>query len=402
MKGIKNLNQIITLAKASEKDGRNLLPEDLGILKNASIVYDDEQILWVGTEVPVDYKNITWADGTGSILLPELVDSHTHLIFAGDRSDEYAMRLNGDSYESIAKSGGGILATTTATNEINPNDLFNLCCERIEAINSYGIGTIEIKSGYGLNYEKEKELTLIIDKLKKKYFPKVQIFNTFLAAHAVPKDFKSSSEYIEKSVIPLLEELAPMDVIDAVDIFHEEGYFDTKDVALLFEEAKSLGLKVKSHADEFKDNKGAELACKYEALSCDHLLRTNDKGIKALVNSKTVACFLPGTAFFLGKEQVDARKFLDAGAKVAIASDYNPGSCHYDNLLQIALLAAPTYKMNIAQLWASITLNAAHSLGLYQQGCIKVGMKSRFSLFRVKSIEMLSYSRGKNFSFSLS
>jgi imidazolonepropionase len=106
MKGIKNLNQIITLAKASEKDGRNLLPEDLGILKNASIVYDDEQILWVGTEVPVDYKNITWADGTGSILLPELVDSHTHLIFAGDRSDEYAMRLNGDSYESIAKSGG--------------------------------------------------------------------------------------------------------------------------------------------------------------------------------------------------------------------------------------------------------------------------------------------------------
>lgn len=402
IKTFKNLNEIVTLSSAHTKDGRNLSPDDLSIIKDGAIVFDEQKILWVGEtkHLPEQYqaKAISLA---GHVLTPEIVDSHTHAIFGGDRANEYVERLNGVSYEDIAKRGGGILLTMNQTNAASSDELYQTAKKRIQTIASYGVGTIEVKSGYGLNFEKEYELSLIIDGLKKEFAPHVQIINTYMAAHDVPKTFKSSHEYMNEVVIPLLEKLAPLKIIDAVDIFHEKNYFDDADTTLLFETAKRLGIPGKMHADELNDNNGATLGAKLGSLSCDHLLKISDAGIEALKNSQTVATLLPGTAFFLGKPLAPAKKLLDAGVKVAIASDYNPGSCHCDNVLLVASISAAQFKMNIAQTWCGITLNAAHALGLKNQGALLVGMSSRFSIFKAESLSHISYHWGHNFSVKL-
>jgi imidazolonepropionase len=402
IKAFTDLNEIVTLKSAHKKDGRKLLPEDLSIIKNGAIVFDETKIIWVGenAKFPEQYRNLA-RSLAGHVLTPALVDSHTHIVFGGDRAQEYADRLNGTSYEEIAKRGGGILFTMKQTNEASLEDLFNTASERIERLHSYGIGTIEIKSGYGLNYDREFEISMVIDKLKKKFLHKVRIFNTYLAAHDVPKSFESSQSYIEDVVIPLLEELAPLKVIDAVDIFHEKNYFTDADTDLLFTKAASLGIARKIHADELNDNGGAELAVKHFALSADHLLKISQSGIEALATSKTVATLLPGTAFFLGKPLAPARAMLDAGAKVAIASDYNPGSCHCDNVLLVASMAAAKLKLNQAELWAGITLNASAALGFNNQGAIVPGMDARFSLFKTESLSHITYNWGRNFAVSL-
>jgi imidazolonepropionase len=398
IKIFRNFSEIATLQSAHAKDGRKLTPDDLGIIKNASLVHDQDSILWVGpdSQLPEEYKHVDFIDASGKSCVPEIVDSHTHVVFGGDRAHEYSMRLNGATYEEIAAAGGGILNSMTGTNELSRSELLKLAHQRIKAIHSYGVGTIEVKSGYGLNFDKEYELTHIIHDLKNIVRPDIQIINTFMAAHAVPKDYSSSYEYMKEVVLPLLDRMAEEKIIDCVDIFHEQNYFSDDDVISLFERAQRLGIPVKMHADEFNDNKGAVLAARYQALSADHLLATTEDGIEALKNSSTVATLLPGTGLFLGKKQANARAFLDAGVKVAIASDFNPGSCHCDNLVMIASLAAPIYKMNMAELWCAITLNAAHALGIKDQGAIIPGLKPRFSVFNTDSIDRITYNWGKN------
>ncbi|OFZ51314.1 MAG: imidazolonepropionase [Bdellovibrionales bacterium RIFOXYB1_FULL_37_110] len=398
MKVLKNFSQIATLADAYKKDGRHLIPEDLSIIENASLVFIDKEILWVGknSDLPSEYQKLRFIDCTGKTLVPEIVDCHTHVVFGGNRAHEYSMRLNGADYEAIAKAGGGILNTMNGTNNKTRSELFDESIKKIETIHSFGVGTIEIKSGYGLNFDKEYEISHIINDLKKYFFPRIQIKNTFMAAHAIPKEFNTSKEYMDHVVLPLLEKLGAEHILDAVDIFFERGYFDKRDTISLFECAKKFNLSVKLHADEFQDNKGSILGCEYKALSADHLLMTGADGIETLAQSETVATLLPGTGFFLGKKQADAKKFLDAGCKVAIGSDYNPGSCHLNNVLLAASLAAPLYKMNIAELWCAITLNAAHALNLKKQGAIIKGLAPRFSIFDCKCIDEITYSWGKN------
>lgn len=400
MKCYKNFSQVITLKSSYEKDGRKLNPEDLSIIPNGAIVFDDNKIYWVGSSfnVPAEYSNLEAFDYSGHIVTPEIVDSHTHLVFGGDRSFEYSMRLNGADYQAIADSGGGILATMEKTITSSEQELFDLGVERVNRIHSYGVGTIEVKSGYGLTVESERKITRVIAKLKDHFAGKVQILNTFLAAHAVPGGFTNSKDYINKVVLPLMTEFSDEKLIDFVDIFHEKGYFDIEDSKLLFNEAVKLKLKLKIHADEFNDNKGAVLAADFGAKSADHLLCTEDDGIKALANSDTVATLLPGTAYFLGKPLADARKFLDQGCKVSLASDYNPGSCHCDNLVLLASLCAKNMKFNIAEIWSAITLNAAHALDLREQGAIVENLRPRFSIFKCNSIDEITYSWGRNFS----
>lgn len=403
MKVYRHLNQIVTLSQAHIKDGRKLIPSDLSVVNQGSVVFDEAKIVWIGadSDLPSEYKSLKSYDLAGHVLTPEIVDSHTHIVFGGDRAQEYADRLNGTPYEEIAKRGGGILFTMKETNTADAETLFKQAVERVERLHSYGIGTIEIKSGYGLNFEKEKEISLVIDRLKKHFAGKVQIFNTYLAAHDVPKNYSSSSEYMDKVVLPLLKELAPLEIIDAVDIFHEKNYFTEEDTTKLFLLAQVLNIPRKIHADELNTNGGAELAASFDALSADHLLKISDEGIKALANSKTVATLLPGTAFFLGKPLAPSRKMLDAGLKVAIASDYNPGSCHCDNLLLIASMGAAQLKLNQAELWCGITHNAAHALGLTDQGVLIPGMKARFSLFKAESLSHITYNWGRNFAVNL-
>ncbi len=402
LKGYAQISQLLTLDGVAKKDGRRPLKEDLGIINNAAVVFSEDEIVWVGSsdDIPSDFINIKWKSLKGMTVTPEIVDSHTHLVFGGNRSHEYSMRLNGATYAEIANSGGGILSTMKMTNAATGDELYQSAYLRIKQLQSYGVGTIEIKSGYGLNIDKEVECSLIIDRLKKAFAPEVQIFNTFMAAHAIPKEFASGREYIDAVVIPALEKVSSSISLDAVDIFHEEGYFSTEDVRYLFDHCQQLGLKLKSHADEFKDNKGAILACDYECLSTDHLLCTQEDGIAALAKSQTVATLLPGTGFFLGKPQSDARTMIDSGVKVALASDYNPGSCHCDNLILIASMAAPSLRLTQAEVWTAITHNAAAALGLNKQGAIIKGMKPRFSFFNITSIDEITYNWGRNFAVS--
>jgi imidazolonepropionase len=399
MKVIRNINQILTLESASKKDGRKLVPSDLDLIENGAIVYSDFEIIWVGKddELPNEYKNLKFKDGSGLVLTPGLVDSHTHLVFGGDRAFEYTMRLNGADYQDIANAGGGILSTMEKTISSSNSDLFEKACERVERIYSYGVKAIEIKSGYALTFEKEKELTLIIDKLKKHFHGRIIIHNTFMAAHAVPKSFNSSKDYIHQVVIPLLEDKEINSIIDSVDIFHEDGYFTAEDVEALFKKCQSLSINTRIHADEFNDNKGAVLASHFNSLSADHLLATGIDGAKALSKSRTVATILPGTAFFLGKPLANARMFLDEGCAVAIASDYNPGSCHCDNLLMVASISAKSLGFNIAELWAAITLNAAKAINRPDIGSIEIGKTPLFSFFETENIDQITYSWGRNF-----
>jgi imidazolonepropionase len=398
-----HLNEILTLEGAVKKDGRKLVPTDLSLIQDGAVVVENNDIVWVGAtpNLPTQYQSYEQHVLTGHVFTPELVDSHTHIVFGGDRAQEYADRLNGVSYEEIRKRGGGILLTMNKTNHASMESLYESACRRIERLYSYGIGAIEIKSGYGLNFAKEKEISRLIHKIKKHFEPRVRIFNTFLAAHDVPSEFKSSSEYMDQVVLPLLEELAKDKIIDAVDIFHEKNYFTDEDTKKLFEKARTLGVPRKIHADELNDNNGATLAVDYDALSADHLLKISDKGIRDIADSDTVATLLPGTAFFLGKPLAPARSLLDAGAKVALASDYNPGSCHCDNLLLIGSLAAPQLKLNQAELWCGMTLNAAHALGFRDQGAILPGMKARFALFKAESLSHITYQWGRNLRVSL-
>lgn len=401
----KNISQLIGLKGAHEKDGRNLQPEDLGLIENAALVFDDEKIHWVGpqAELPTDLHIDERYDLTGKTLTPEIVDSHTHLVFAGNRSDEYVMRLNGADYQEIANAGGGILSTARATRAASEEELFELALPRVERLYSYGVGTIEIKTGYCLNFEQEYMCSRVIDRLKKHFSPKVQIINTSMAAHALPSEYPDSKQYIQEVVLRLLNKLKEDDLVDQVDIFHEKKYFDAEDVRVVFEHCQKLGLGFKLHADEFHDNGGAVLAAEYGALSADHLLSCEEKSRKILAKSDCVATLLPGTGFFLGKPQANAKSFLADGAKVSLASDYNPGSCHVDNLLLIASVIAPheNYKLNIAQLWSGITLNAAHALGLKNQGSLIQGQKPRFALFNVPKASEITYNWGRNFALPL-
>lgn len=398
----RNINQLVSSKGVHHKDGRRLIPSDLDIIEDGAVVFDEDVIHWVGktAELPDSFHFAHDYSLKDHCLTPEIVDSHTHAVFGGNRADEYALRLNGANYQEIAKMGGGILSTMKATRSLSVDQLFELACPRVERIASFGVGTLEIKSGYGLERKSERNLSLAIDKLKKHFSPRVQIIRTYMAAHAVPKEYSSSTQYLSELVVPLMKELHDENLIDQVDIFHETGYFSSSDVRLLHAETQKLGLPLKTHADEFDDNGGASLAAELQALSADHLLGIGEKGIAAIANSSTVATLLPGTGLFLGKPQAPARKLLDAGAKLAIASDYNPGSCHFDQLLLLASMMAPQLKLNQAELWAAITYNSAHALGLKGQGAILPGMKPRFSYFKAPNLSAITYHWGHNFSIS--
>ncbi len=389
---------LLTMAPAYAKDGRRLVPGDEGQVEDGAIVHHDDVIRWVGADadLPPEFASLPVEDLTGHVITPGLVDAHTHLLFGGDRADEYVQRLNGVDYQQIAAAGGGILFTVRETLKLSEDQLFILGVERLERIYSYGVRTVEMKSGYALTQEGELTCLRAMKRLKQWFEGRIRLYATFLGAHAVPRHFSSSTDYVRAVVLPTLTAAHREGLVDGVDAFHEEGYFSADDTRAIFAAATKLGLRCRLHADEFKDNGGASLAVAFNALSADHLLRTGDAGIKALAASPSVATLLPGTAFFLGKPLANARGLLDAGAKVAIASDFNPGSCHCDNVLMVASFAAPALRMNQAELWAAITLNASHALGFIDQGALIPGMRASLTVFRSSRVAQITYNWGRN------
>lgn len=391
----KNISQALTLQACARKSGVFLETKDLDVISNASIISDDKNILWVGKSVDLPkafYKKITKeVDCKNSVATPALVDSHTHLVFSGSRSNEFVMRLEGRSYESIAKAGGGISYTSNLTNESTDSKLLLSASQHLKKMSSLGVGVCEIKTGYSLKLEGELRLLNIINTLRSKFSNSIHIHRTLMSAHSVDSSMNKDN-YVNNVVIPSIVSATKSQLLDSVDIFHEKNYFDEVDAKKIFSEARKLGVSCKIHADELNDNNGALLAAKYGCLSADHLLESNENGARAMAKANVVATLLPGTAFFLGKKLANAKMFLDAGCSVAIASDFNPGSCCMLDVFQIARMSAPTLKLNPAVFWASVTFNGAKALGLsHEYGALMPGYRAKILCWDATDYKELLY-----------
>jgi imidazolonepropionase len=400
-----NISRLYTLEGVARKLGRYIRPEDLGVIENAAMVVGQNsttqnsknskaKIIWVGEQVqlPSKYKKFKKINARGQIVLPGFVDSHTHLLFAGDRSSEFEMRLQGASYQEIAAGGGGITNSMLATRTTSEDKLFKSAIKRVQNFLDQGVTTIEIKSGYGLSFESEKKILNVIGRLKKK--SPAKIFSTFLAAHALPPEYKGrQSEYVNDLALKWLPKLKG--VCDFVDIFLDEGYFSVKDAEVLFKEALKLKIGIRVHADELALTGGAELAVKFQSHSADHLLKITEREIKMLAASDVTATLLPTTAFFLNVEYAPARKLLDAGARVALASDFNPGTSPTQDISIVGLLAALKMQMRIDEIIAALTYNGAYSLGLFKRGALIPGFEADFIMSHSGSAADFFYSFGQ-------
>lgn len=396
MKALIHASQLLTGEGIRAKDGRKPLESDLGLIEDGALVHDRGKIVWAGAtrSLPKRYLKASRTDlKRRSCLIPGLVDCHTHLVFAGDRSEEFALRCGGMSYEEIAARGGGIVRTVEATRKAPESELFKLACERVEAMSAFGVRTIEIKSGYGLSLESELKTLKVIAKLKKR-FPKLTFSPTFLGAHAFPKGVEREA-YLRELTGKMLPEVARKKLADACDVFIDRGYFTLEEGRLLLEKAQALGLKTRVHADEIANTESAKLAADFKSLSADHLLQVSSAGIQALARSKTVAVLLPITALYLKMNYAPARKLIDAGAKVALSTDFNPGTSMCLSLPIAMSLGALYMGMTKAEIFAAVTYNAASALDLQaRKGTLEPGMDADFAILPFERFEESYYRFG--------
>ncbi|MCM2277614.1 MAG: imidazolonepropionase [Oligoflexia bacterium] len=402
VRAIIHASELLTGAGIRKKDGRKVLEKDLGRIPDGALVYSTrkqdgkeipDRIEWVGptAELPRRYARARKQDLRGvRALIPGMVDCHTHLVFAGDRSDEFALRCGGASYEEIAARGGGIVSTMRATREASPALLERLGRERLKEMAAYGVRTIEIKSGYGLSVESELKLLEVIQRLKRAA-PGVTVSSTFLGAHAFPPD-RSREEYLRDVIEVMLPEVARRKLADSCDVFIDPGYFTVEEGRAILARAAKLGLRIKLHADELADTGSAGLAAELGALSADHLLKISDAGIAALAASRTVAVLLPGTAFYLKAAQAPARKLLSAGAAVALSTDFNPGTSMCLSLPAVMTIAALYLGMTRAEIFAGVTYNGAKALGLEKRkGTLEAGRDADFAVLPFSRFEEAYY-----------
>jgi imidazolonepropionase len=302
-------------------------------------------------------------DARGGVVMPGFVDSHTHLVFAGSRADEYALRARGATYQEIAAAGGGILATVRATRAASTRELVALARPRLDLMLAHGTTTCEAKSGYGLTTADELKLLDAIRRLDAAHA--VDLVPTFCGAHEVPPEFKGrTDQYVDLVVGEMLPEVARRGLARYVDVFCEEGVFSVAQSRRVLEAGARHSLRAKFHADEFAPLGGAQLAADVGALSADHLLAASAEGIGRMKAAGVTATLLPGTAFFLGLPYAPARRFLDTGVRVALASDFNPGSCAGLNLQLVMTMAVSQMKMTLEEALLGVTLHAAHAMAI--------------------------------------
>lgn len=392
----KHASFVYTGENITQKDGRHLQIADVSAIEDGAVVFDSKKIIWVGktSELPSKYKRIKTTDlKNKKAIMPGLIDSHTHLVFAGSRANEFARRCGGVSYQEIANEGGGILTTVKATREASVEKLFELALKRALIAYKFGVRTMECKSGYGLDHETEIKCLTVVKHLQKA-LPQMTFVSTYLGAHAIPHDQKRT-HYIDDILHKTLPYVAEKKLAEFCDVFIDEGYYTLAEGERILRTAKKHGLKLKIHADELANTESAKLACKLHAHSADHLLKVSDKGIAALTVGNTVATLLPGTAFYLKESYAPARKILDAGGRVAIATDFNPGSCYSLNLPLMMNFSALYMQMNLAEIFAGVTSNAAASLGLdSRKGSVLPGFDSDFVVLPYERFEEMYYRMG--------
>ena len=397
MKLIGPFKQIVTLANLSLRG--KLSDDQLEIVNNSGILVDDGKIKAVGDFETLrsvilngsEESQIEFTEGE-QICLPAFTDSHTHICFDGNRANDFAMRNAGKTYLEIAETGGGIWSSVQHTRLANEEELLKTTLERINFLISQGITTIEIKSGYGLDVENELKMLRVITKAQT--FTKATLVPTCLSAHLKPRDFKGSSqEYLNYILEEILPKVKAENLAKRVDIFIEKSAFlpdESKDFLL---KAKELGFEITVHADQFTSG-SSRIAVEVGAKSADHLEATVDEDIEFLAKSETVATALPGASLGLGEKFTPARKILDAGGILAIASDWNPGSAPMGNLITQASILATFEKLSTAEVLAGITFRSAFALSLKDRGTLEKGKKADFVTFKTDNFQNVLYHQG--------
>ena len=365
---------------------------DYGVIKDGAIALGDGKIVWIGpqSELPENAAAST-RSLDGHWITPALIDCHTHLVFAGDRSGEFEQRLRGTSYEDIARAGGGIMSTVRATRDASADALYAAALPRVQSLAAEGVGTIEIKSGYGLNIESELKMLAVARRLGEA--TDVSVRTTLLAAHTVPPEFRDNADaYVDLICDELLPEVVAGNLADAVDAYCETIAFSPEQVARLFERATALGLPVKLHADQLSDGGGAALAAQFRALSADHLEYTSAAGVDAMAEAGAVAVLLPGAFLTLGETQVPPINALrEKNVPIAIASDCNPGTSPICSLRIGMMLATRLFKLTPEECLAGTTRVAAQALGLDDRGTLEVGQRADIAIWDVSHPRELAY-----------
>lgn len=364
-----------------------------GIVEDGAIAIADGSLAWLGPQIDLPGKTAAKSKSlAGQWITPALVDCHTHLVFGGDRSAEFEQRLEGVSYEEIARSGGGILSTVRATREATPDDLFESAMRRVRMLAADGVATIEIKSGYGLDVESEIKMLEVGRRIGAS--TNLTIRTTLLAAHTVPPEFKDDADaYVDLICDQLLPIVADKNLADAVDAYCESIAFSAEQIAKLFRCAQSFGLPVKLHADQLSDSGGASLAAGFGALSADHLEYSRQAGVEAMANAGTVAVLLPGAFLTLNETQrppVD--ELRRHGVAIAVATDCNPGTSPLCSVREAMALATRLFKLTPEECLAGATREAAAALGLDDdRGTLEVGKRADIAIWDINHPRDLSY-----------
>lgn len=394
---IKNIHQLLqTQNPLSALRGEGL--STLSSIKNAWLLTENDTIKNFGEmDSCPDSENLEVIDASGKMLLPAWCDSHTHLVFATSREEEFEMRLKGKSYEEIARAGGGILNSAKKLQNTSEDDLFASAWQRLQNVMKMGTGAIEIKSGYGLSVEGELKMLRVIKRLKEK--SPIPIKANFLGAHSYPTEYKENHQgYIDLIINEMLPAIAKEGLADYIDAFCEKVAFSVKETEQIIKAGAKYGLKAKIHTNQFNCMGGIELCVKNKALSVDHLEVVNDEEIACLKESDTIATLLPSAPFFLSDPYQPGRKLVDHGVAVALASDYNPGSSPSGNMNFVVSLACVKLKMTPEEAINAATINGAFALELEKEvGSITVGKKANLILTKpINSVAYLPYSFGEN------
>lgn len=379
---IKNIGQLIGIQPEGVENLRGERMNWVMSLPDAWIKTDGERIIGYGTmAICPDAIGDEIVDAKGGIIIPAFCDSHTHLVWAGDRSAEFVDKINGLSYEEIAARGGGILNSADRLNDTDENELYECARRRLSQVMAMGTGAIEIKSGYGLTTEGERKMLRVIRRLKKEN-PLVEIRATFLGAHAVGRAYCGrQSEYVRMLIDNMLPAVGQM--AEFVDVFCDRGFFTPEETAAILEAAAEYGMRPKIHANELDISGGVQVGVAHRALSVDHLERIGDEELNLLASSETVATMLPGASFFLGMPYAPARRAIDAGCIVALASDYNPGSSPSGSMPFVMSLGSIKMKLLPEQALNAVTLNGAAAMDLSKDfGSITVGKYASFILYK--------------------
>lgn len=367
--------------------------------RNAAIAVRAGKIAWLGAldELPAEYASLLKHDLNGAWVTPGLVDCHTHLVYGGQRADEFAQRLAGVSYEEIARNGGGIVSTVRATRATDECTLFAQAADRLTPLLAEGVTAVEIKSGYGLDLASERKLLRVARKLGEHY--PVSVYTTFLGAHALPPEYAGrADDYITLVCERMLPALADEGLVDAVDVFCERIGFTLSQSERVFEAATRRGLPVKIHAEQLSNAGGTTLAARYQALSADHLEFLDEAGVAAMKAAGTVAVLLPGAYYFIRETQLPPLDLLrQYQVPIALATDHNPGTSPVSSLLLTMNMACTLFRMTVPEVLAGVTRNAAQALGEAEvHGSLAVGRQADFAVWSVDTLAELAYWIGRS------